>query len=132
MQRFDLVEKLKESEDRVTSLLGDIRAFVIHFVDTHRKFKNGVKVEVFDEFDKSYGIGFIRSAQCGVSFRWGFRTHDYIGKEDAQDRWIRDLCDIMYDVVKMKKDGSPSERSLLWDKPRQEKRKGHYYLIPVE
>lgn len=132
MQRFDLIEKLKAAEDQVSSISGDLRVFVRQFVDAHRKFQNGQKVEVFDYSDKSYGIGFVKEAQCGVSFKWGFRPSDYLGREDAETRWVKDLADIMYSVVKMKKDGTPSGRTLMWDKPRQEKSQDHCYLKAVE
>lgn len=129
MQRFDLITKLKAAEDQVLSLSGDIKTFVTNFVETNRKFKNGQKVEVFDFEGKSYGIGFVKGALCGVDFRWGFRTSKYLGKEEY---WLKDLSDITYMIVKSKKDGTPSERVLMWDKPRQEKTKDRYHLIAVE
>lgn len=129
MQRFDLVEKLKVAEDQASSLSGELEAFVKQFVQAHRKFKDGQKVEVFDSRGESYGIGFIKYARCGVSFRWESAARQYSGKED---RWLEDLSDIMYAVVKAKKDGKPSERMLIWDKPREEKREGCYHLIAVE
>ena len=132
MQRFDLVEKLKGAEDQVSSLNEELKAFIRQFVEAHRKFKDGQKVEVFDYSGKTYGIGFVKSAHCGVSFKWGFRPHDYVGKTDGETMWVKDLTDIMYSVVKMKKDGTPSERMLLWEKPRQEKILGYYYLMPIE
>lgn len=129
MQRFDLVEKLKVAEDQVSALEGDLKAFVIQFVEDHRKFKDGQKVEVFDFSGKSYGIGFVKKAHCGISFRWGSIARQYAGKEDE---WLRDLSSIMYEVVKIKKDGTPSERTLMWDKPRQEKTERYYHLMPAE
>lgn len=129
MQRFDLIEKLKDAEDKANSLRGDIKAFVVQFVNTHRKFKHGQKVEVLDHNDKSYGIGFVNAAFCGINFKWGFNPNEYMGKEE---RWLKDLTDIMYEVVKAKKDGTPSTRTLLWDKPREEKQIGRYYLKAIE
>lgn len=129
MQRFDLVQKLKAAEDEVSQISGELRAFVGKFIETHRKFKNGQKVEVFDHADQSYGIGFVSNAFCGVILKYGFRPSEYIGKEQ---KWLRDLSDIMYEVVKAKKDGTPSTRHLMWDKPREEKQIGRYYLKAVE
>lgn len=129
MQRFDLVEKLKVAEDQASSLNGELQAFVKQFVEAHRKFKDGQKVEVFDSRGISYGIGFVKYAQCGVMFRWGSVARQYAGREE---QWLKDLCDIMYAVVKAKKDGTPSERSLMWDKAREEKREGYYYLTTAE
>lgn len=129
MQRFDLIEKLKAAEDQVSSISGELKAFISGFVEAHRKFKDGQKVEVFDSKDKSYGIGFVKSASCSISFRWGSVARQYAGKEED---YIKDLCDIMYEIVKIKKDGTPSERNLMWNKPRQEKQKEGYYLKAIE
>ena len=129
MQRFDLIDKLQSAENQADSLRGDILAFVKNFVESHRKYKDGQKVEVFDHLDKSYGIGFIKSAHCGISFRYGFQPSRYAGKEEV---WLKELSDIVYEVVKAKKDGTPSTRTLIWDKPRQDKMHGRYHLIPIE
>lgn len=129
MQRFDLVEKLAAAENQADSLLGDLKTFVKNFVEAHRKFPDGQKVEVFDYAGKSYGIGFVRSAQCSISWKYGFNPSDYLGKEE---KWLKELSDIMYEIVKAKKDGTQSTRSLLWDKPRQEKTLGYYHLMPIE
>jgi hypothetical protein len=129
MHGFDLVEKLKAAQDQVASLEGDLKAFIISFIETHRKFKNGQKVEVFGYSDESLGVGFVEKAWCEVSWKWGFNPDQYIGKEDE---WLKDLSQIHYKVVKIKKDGTPSTRELIYDWPRQEKIKGCYYLKAVE
>lgn len=129
MQRFDLIERLKIAEDGVSSINEELKAFVSKFVETHRTFKNGQKVEVFDFTDKSYGVGFVRLCTSDVSFRWGSLANQYAS---SKERWLKDLSDIMYEVVKAKKDGTPSERVLMWYKPRQEKRAGEYHLKAVE
>lgn len=128
MQRFDLIDKFKAADDHINSIKGELKAFVNNFVAAHRKYSDGQKVEVFDFEGRSFGIGFIKYARCGVDLTY-INSGTYFNNEES---WLIDLSDIMYAVVKAKKDGTPSERVLMWDKPRQEKTKGRYHVIAVE
>ena len=126
MNHFNKIQELRQIQIRESELRGELRAPIKQQIERVRKYKDGEKVEVFDENGKSLGIGAIRFAFLAADLE-SFTINKYVNKPEL---WDKQINEVIYRVHKLRKDGTISTHRLATC--AENRTLMNNYLLPIK